>query len=94
MNIANAYACLVHELEVLRQYDPQDLIPLVGSAPLEQVLDIAGERVEFSYSMSWADRHRRAIRITAQARGPSTWRHEWFEESATVAVPPRASEPP
>jgi len=87
MQMSDAYAALVKELEAVRQLSAPDLLALVGAPPIGSVLDIAGERIELELSVSWRDNTHESVRVTGHARGPSTWHTEHLQESITVPVP-------
>ena len=86
MRASDAYAILVRELEAARQKPPSDLIALIRSRPIERSVEIAGEQLALETVVAWHDRDQTKIRITAHARGPSTWAHEHFQETLVLSV--------
>ncbi|QWF16561.1 hypothetical protein [Lysobacter capsici] len=86
MKTAEAYALLLKELETVRNLPEPDLVALVGRAASGRVVDVGGEPIEIEWQVAWQDRTHAAVRVTAHARGPSTWRHEHLQETITIAV--------
>lgn len=91
MRTADAYAALLKALEAARNLPEPELVALVGQADTVQVVEVSGEQVEIEWRVTWQDRTHRAVRVTAHARGPSTWRHEHLQEAITIAVSSGAS---
>ena len=87
MQTQKAYAALASELERASHIPTSDLIALADGAPRARTLDIDGAMVEIELSASWLDQTRKSVRVTASARGPSTWHTERQEESITILVP-------
>lgn len=86
MRTADAYALLLRELEAIRNLPESELVSLVGRATLARVVDVGGEPIEIEWLVAWQDKTRGAVRVTAHARGPSTWRHEPLQEAITIAI--------
>lgn len=91
MKTTNAYALLHRELEAIQNLTESDLVALVGRAASGRIVEVDGEPIEIALLATWQDATREAIRVTAHAPGPSTWRHEHLQEAITIAVSPRAS---
>ena len=86
MQTTDAYAALAKELEALCQLPSADLMALLHQGPVARVVTVAGEQIELEFSVVWADKAERSLRITGHARGPSTWHTEHLQESVTVPV--------
>lgn len=91
MRTSDAYAVLLRELEAIRTLPETELIALVGRAASTRVVDVSGEPIEIECQVAWQDKTHGAVRVTAHARGPSTWRHEHLQEAITIAVSSGAS---
>lgn len=91
MKTTDAYALLLRELEAIRDLPEPELLALVGQAASERVVEVGGEPIGIELLATWQDRTHRAVRVTAHARGPSTWRHEHLQEAINIAVSSSAS---
>lgn len=91
MKTTDAYALLLRELEAIRHLSQSDLVALVGRAAPGRMVEVGGELIEIELQATWQDRTHSAVRVTAPARGPSTWRHEHLQEAITIAVSAGAS---
>lgn len=94
MHTPDAYAALFRELESLRQLPLPDVLALVGSSPIERVVDVSGERVEVEVVVTRRDKHRSDLLVTAHRRGPSTWAFStWKSESRSrfIQIEPMSS---
>jgi hypothetical protein len=91
MKTTDAYALLLRELEAIRDLPEPELLALVGQAASERIVEVGGEPIGIELLATWQDRTHRAVRVTAHARGPSTWRHEHLQEAITIAVSSSAS---
>lgn len=86
MQSAAAYAILSKELEAAAMLPPSELSQLADGPPFSRTIDVAGEPVEIAMDVSWHGRDRDAVRISAHARGASTWHHQRRHESIVVAL--------
>lgn len=77
---------LLRELDAIRTLPEAELIALVGHAASTRVVELSGEPIEIECRVAWQDKTHGAVRVTAHARGPSTWRHEHLQEAITIAV--------
>lgn len=91
MKTTDACALLLRELEAIRDLPEPELLALVGQAASERVVKVDGEPIEIELLATWQDRTHGVVRVTAHARGPSTWRHEHLQEAITIAVSSKAS---
>lgn len=91
MNTADAYALLLKELETIRALPEPDLVALVGRAASGRTVEAGGELIEIEWQVAWQNATHTAVRVTAHARGPSTWRHEHLQEAITIDVSPDAA---
>ncbi|ATE73790.1 hypothetical protein [Lysobacter capsici] len=91
MKTTDAYALLLRELEAIRDLPEPELLALVGQAASQRVVEVGGEPIGIELLATWQDQTHRAVRVTAHARGPSTWRHEHLQEAITIAVSSSAS---
>lgn len=91
MKTTDAYALLLSELEAIRDLPEPELLALVGQAASQRVVEVDGEPIGIELLVTWQDGTHGAVRVTAHARGPSTWRHEYLQEAITIAVSSSAS---
>lgn len=91
MKTADAYAVLLRELDAIRNLPEPELVALVGRAASGRAVEVGGELIEIESRVAWQDATHAAVRVTAHARGPSTWRHEHLQEAIAIAVSSDAS---
>ena len=80
-----AYKLLFAELAALRVLPAEALVARIGVAQSTSSLQ-HDQPLEIETTVSWADRHRKAVRITARAFGSGHWHTERIEESVVVGV--------
>jgi hypothetical protein len=82
-----AYAELASDLERFRRKPYDELARLVGGPPVERSVETRDGPLSVEVFFRWEGDHRRGVRVTATAYGPSWWRLERLEESVTVPRP-------
>jgi len=86
MQTVDAYAILSKELAAAAALPPEKLVQWADGKPCSRTVDVSGEPVEIEIDVTWHGSDRAAVRISAHARGPSTWHHQRCSESVVVQI--------
>jgi hypothetical protein len=86
----SAYAELAAELERFRRMPYGELARRVGGPPVERSVETADGPLTIEVSFGRAVTGKEGVRVSATAYGPSWWRLDRLEETASVSPPTTA----